>query len=270
MLHSGWVCWMHADPEGIMTGWPDVEEGVGGENAAPTIETDVPAADPPHSTEVEEPAPAEDAVPSWAVALGEGLAGVRAETASFRERARAQEDLIQRMQVRIEELQADQVRRLLGPVVVELAGLHASLAEASELDYERLGIGRVNKEFAFLADRLEGSLELLDVVSVEAEVGDSFDSRVHTASRRVPTADPSLDNTIATVQRQGFKFAHEAKTSIYARVTVYRYDPSAQTEPDPRRAVEDPATVDQPGIAAGHDQTTEPTQSLPTSADPNH
>jgi len=145
------------------------------------------------------------------------------------------------MQVRIEELQADQVRRLLGPVVGELAGLHADLAEAARLDYERLGLARVPREFSFLADRIERALELLDVVSVDAQPGQTFDSRLHAAGRRVLTGDRSLDGSIAAVQRQGFRFAHEAKTSLYARVTVYGYDASL----DVNQAVGEPAPIDE-------------------------
>lgn len=181
-------------------------------------------------------APAADPVmefkspPEWALQLADVLEQVRMEASMFRERARAQEDLIQRMQSRIEDLQGDQVRSLLGPVVTELAGLHANLAEAASLDYERLGVGRVAREFSFLADRLEGSLELLDVVSIGARPGDPFDSRLHMAARRVPTVDRALDGTIAAVQRQGFRFAREAKTTLYARVTVYSYDASLEVE----------------------------------------
>lgn len=212
-----------------MTDLPDTpNEGVPEYGEVETLD------DAPEVSDSATPAPEalaeSEGPPQWAVQMAEMLEEVKREASTFKDRARAQEDLIQRMQSRIEDLQADQVRSLLGPVVTELAGLHASLAEAASLDYERLGLERVAKEFGFLADRLEGSLELLDVVSVGARPGDPFDSRQHSAARRVPTADRTLDGTIAAVQRQGFRFARDSKTTLYARVTVFGYDASLEVE----------------------------------------
>lgn len=149
------------------------------------------------------------------------------------ERSRADQDIISRMQARIEALQADQVRALLGPVVTELAGLHADFAEAALRDYEVLGLARVKKEFGLLSSRIENALDLLGAVSVDAKPGQVFDSRLHTAARQTPTADAALDKTIAMVLRQGFAFQHEAKPALYARVNVYRYD-SAPDGPAPQ------------------------------------
>lgn len=144
------------------------------------------------------------------------------------ERGRADQDIIARMQARLEALQADQVRALLGPVVTELAGLHADFAEAAARDYEALGVARVRKEFSLLGDRVENALDQLGAVSVGAKPGQAFDSRLHTAARQTPTGDPARDKTIAAVLRQGFAFQHESKPALYARVNVYRYDSSLE------------------------------------------
>ncbi len=149
------------------------------------------------------------------------------------ERGRADQDIIARMQARLEALQADQVRALLGPVVTELAGLHADFAEAAARDYEVLGVARVRKEFSLLGSRVENALDQLGAVSVGAKPGQAFDSRLHTASRQTPTGDPARDKTIAAVLRQGFAFQHESKPALYARVDVYRYDSSLEAPAPP-------------------------------------
>jgi molecular chaperone GrpE (heat shock protein) len=139
--------------------------------------------------------------------------------------------LLAKMQSRIDALQGDQVRALFGPAVTELANLHAEFLEASDRDYERLGLARVKKELGLLADRLENAIDALGASSVAAEVGDPFDSRVHTAVRRVPTTDSALDATIAAVVRQGFTFDPAGKPALYARVSVYvqsSTDPAAE------------------------------------------
>lgn len=185
----------------------------------------------------------------WAERHGELLSAiqhVQSTVEALGERSRADQDIIARMQARLEALQADQVRALLGPVVTELAGLHADFAEAAARDYETLGLVRVRKEFALLGDRIENALELLGALSVGAKPGQAFDSRLHTAARQTPTGDRARDKTIAAVLRQGFAFQHESKPALYARVNVYRYDssleapaqPSESTPPSPSPKVE--------------------------------
>ena len=130
------------------------------------------------------------------------------------------------MQQRIEELQGDQVRALLSPVYQELASLHADLIEAAGKDYSVLPPERLPRELSFLLSRVDTSLHLLGLEPVGAAAGAPFDSRLHSAVRRVPTGRKSLDGVIETVQRQGFIFPGAAKASMYARVTVYAYDPT--------------------------------------------
>lgn len=151
---------------------------------------------------------------------------LKAGVERFHERSQAQETLIQRMQERITELQGDQVRALLSPLFSELASLHADLQEAAAKDYTVLPPERLPKELSFLVDRVETALQLVGLESVGATPGAEFDSRLHAAARRVPTDDPSLDRHLAAVQRQGFIFPGAPKASLYARVTVFSYDPA--------------------------------------------
>jgi molecular chaperone GrpE (heat shock protein) len=161
---------------------------------------------------------------SSVVAVTDAMAGMRADISLFQERSAAQESLITRMQQRIDELQGDQVRALLSPVYQELASLHADLLEAAGKDYSVLPPERLPRELSFLLSRVDTTLHLLGLESVGAAAGVPFDSRLHSAVRRVPTGRKSLDGVIATVQRQGFTFPGAAKASMYARVTVYAYD----------------------------------------------
>jgi molecular chaperone GrpE (heat shock protein) len=161
---------------------------------------------------------------SSVVAVTDAMAGIRADISMFQERSAAQESLITRMQQRIDELQGDQVRALLSPVYQELASLHADLLEAAGKDYSVLPPERLPRELSFLLSRVDTTLHLLGLESVGAAAGVPFDSRLHSAVRRVPTGRKSLDGVIATVQRQGFTFPGAAKASMYARVTVYAYD----------------------------------------------
>jgi len=171
-------------------------------------------------------------------------------------RSNADQDVISRMQARLEVLQVDQVRSLLGPVITELAGLHADFAQAAEQDYETLGITRVKKQFGFLGDRIENAIDLLGAVSIDAKPGQKFDSRLHAAVKQLPTGDPALDKTIASVSRQGFAFRHQSKPALYASVSVYRYDNSLEAsvpEPEPMPAATPAPAKDSPKPAVSTD-----------------
>jgi molecular chaperone GrpE (heat shock protein) len=163
---------------------------------------------------------------SSVMAVAEAIAGLRADASTFQERSAAQESLIARMQQRIEDLQGDQVRALLSPVYQELASLHADLTEAAGKDYSVIPPERLARELSFLVSRVDTALQLLGLESVGAAAGVQFDSRLHSAVRRVSTGRESLDGMIEDVQRQGFIFPGAAKASMYARVTVYTYDPT--------------------------------------------
>lgn len=147
------------------------------------------------------------------------------------ERLRADQDVIGRMQSRIEALQGDQLRALLGPAVIELANLHSAFVEATARDYERLGLDRVRKEFDVLLDRVESAIGALGAESIGARVGQPFDSRTHQAVKQVPTSDPAFDKTIAGVVRQGFTFDHAGKPALYARVQVHAFDGATCEQP---------------------------------------
>ncbi|WP_105034923.1 nucleotide exchange factor GrpE [Cryobacterium aureum] len=140
------------------------------------------------------------------------------------DRARSDQDIITRMQHRIDELQGDQMRALMGPAVSELAKLHAEVLASADLDYARLGVERVQAELARTADGVIDAINVLGADSIDAQLGEAFNSQLHTAVRRVPTNSAKLDRTIAEVQRQGFRFEGVAKPALYARVKVFAFE----------------------------------------------
>lgn len=158
---------------------------------------------------------------------------LKATVAKHHERSVAQEDLMQRMQDRIDELQRDQVRTLLGPVYEQLVSLHADLTEVADRDRVANAPDLLDKELRYLVTRVDSALQLLGLESVGAAPGVEFDSRLHAATRRVPTGTASRDRTIEHVSRQGFTFPGAKKVSMHARVTVYEYDPALDRDPAP-------------------------------------
>lgn len=156
-----------------------------------------------------------------------GIAGLTSRVTAFNERSAAQESIITRMQQRLEELQGDQVRALLRPVFEQLGALHGDITAIAERELKVGNDARLGKELAFLANRVETAFESLGLVSVEADTGVEFDSRLHAAVRSKPTPEAALDKSIAEVQRQGFMTPGTTKPELHARVVVYSYDPHA-------------------------------------------
>jgi molecular chaperone GrpE (heat shock protein) len=183
---------------------------------------------------------------------------LRAQVEAFHERSRAHEDVISRMQARIEDLQADQVRALLGPVATELATLHGELAEIAGRDPGSMTVERVTKEVGLLVHRVESGLELLGMQTVAAAPGVAFDRRWHSAIRRVPTGEPDLDQTIASVVRQGFGAEGATRASVMARVAVYQYDPDLGSPGDGARPAAPSPLADPPPAGSGRPEEASP------------
>lgn len=150
------------------------------------------------------------------------LAAMASALERFHSRAEQYESIIRRMQSRVEELQADQVRELLKPVIVKLAALHTE-ASAAEVRAAGRADDSARKDYDYFVSELEETLSLLDVESIGVVEGDVFDAAKHAARRRVDTDDVSLDRRIAKVVRQGFSFVGADRVLLPAMVTVYRH-----------------------------------------------
>jgi molecular chaperone GrpE (heat shock protein) len=166
-----------------------------------------------------------DAAAGGAAVTSDELAAMANALERFHGRAEQYEAIIRGMQSRIEELQADQVRELLKPVIVRLAALHTEATDA-ELRASTREDDSARKDFDFFASEIEESLGLLDIESINVSALDEFDPAKHAARRRIATDDPTLDKRIAKVSRQGFSYVGAARVFIPAEVNVYRFEPS--------------------------------------------
>lgn len=183
------------------------------------------------------PEPASDTPES--VATDDDLVPVAKETLTamtdalerFHGRAEQYETIIRRMQNRVEELQSDQVRELLKPVIIKLATLHteasAGVARASGREDDS-----ARKDFDYFVSEIEETLGLLDIESLDVSPLDEFDPARHAARRRVETSDPGLDRRVERVLRQGFTYIGSVRTLVPAMVTVYRFVPPADSIED--------------------------------------
>lgn len=177
-------------------------------------------------------------------ALSVSFQALAAQAERSHDRAQAREQVIERMQERLAELQGDQVRALYGPVIQELAALLAEVSDAALHDFAETPPEKIAVEFSFIADRIEGTLTLLGLESVGAAEGIAFDARKHRAGRSLPTSDEERDRTIAAVRRQGYAFPGAPRTALYALVDVYRL----HTEVPPVAVAQEPGDVkDAPG-----------------------
>ncbi len=175
----------------------------------------------PPPTEVAPASTTTDADGTDTMPAGELLAMVSA-IERFHGRAEEYESIIRRMQSRIEELQADQVRELLKPVIVKLASLHSEMTDAKDRAQDR-GDDVARKDYDFFATEIEDALSLLDIESIGAAPMDEFVASRHAARRRVDTDDPALDRRIAKVMRQGFTYVGAERVFLPAMVNVYRH-----------------------------------------------
>lgn len=183
-----------------------------------------PTAARPHEADQPETTPpgGDDGTQSANFVPVDELAAMTDALERFHGRAEQYESIIRRMQSRIEELQADQVRELLKPVVLKLASLHTEAAEAEARASTRED-DSARKDFDYFVSEIEEVLSLLDIESIKVATGDEFDASKHAARRRVDTNDPSLDRRVGKILRQGFTFVGAERVFVPAMVNVYRY-----------------------------------------------
>ncbi len=160
--------------------------------------------------------------------LGDLDGSVRA----FADRAEFYEDLVHKLQNRVESLQVDQVQQLLGPVLTRLAILITQSADAAQLARIHGEGYQADVEFEYFHDALLETLDLVGVESVGAAPGAPFDRSMHASRKTVRTGEQGLDWTIAKVLRQGLVRAGAERAFLPAQVSVYRYDADLDSSVD--------------------------------------
>lgn len=157
---------------------------------------------------------------------------------SFSERSATYEQTIRTLHSEASDLRQDQVRAILKPIFEGLASLHTEATKAQGAARDRDPVSA--DDFAFFARSIEELFSLYDIDSVGARVGAPANSGRHHISQVKKTDDPSLDGTVARVQRQGFSVAGSERTLLPAQVTVYRYrgpDHDADTGTTPEAGI---------------------------------
>lgn len=167
--------------------------------------------------------------------LGDLDDSVRALT----DRTEFYEDLVRKLQNRVESLQVDQVQQLLGPVLTRLAILVTQSADAAQLARVHGEGYRADVEFEYFHDALIETLDLIGVESVGAAPGAVFDRSVHASRKTVRTGDQGLDWTVAKVLRQGLVRPGSERAFLPAQVSVYRYDAELNSSADDPHANEE-------------------------------
>lgn len=163
--------------------------------------------------------------------LGETLASIEASLTAFHERARALERTNENLYALTQKLQEDSVFDMLRPLFERLSALHANALDCASFTKDP----SAHDDFHDLAEQVLSIFQLFDIESVEAEVGGTFESRLHNAFQKKTTDDESKDGTIARVRRQGFIRSGRERVYLPAQVAVYRYSaPAAEPAGDPQ------------------------------------
>ena len=160
------------------------------------------------------------------------LGGLDKNVRALSDRSEFYEDLVRKLQNRVESLQVDQVQQLLGPVLTRLAILVTQSADAAQLARIHGEGYRADVEFEYFHDALLETLDLVGVESVGAAPGAPFDRSVHASRKTVRTGEQGLDWTVAKVLRQGLVRAGGERAFLPAQVSVYRYDADLDSSVD--------------------------------------
>lgn len=199
-------------------------------------------ADPGEDLEVEDRSSLDDGrsigEPLDLVGIETRLGAMGSQLEMFHARSEQYESIIRRMQSKIEDLQSDQVRTLLKPVINRLAVLYTEAVSAAQRAADR-GDLKSQKDFGYFADEVEEGLGMLDIESLDTKVDDEFDAARHAARGATVTGDQSLDRKVAGVVRQGFTYVGAERVFLPALVKVYRFDPDAVVPHDVQATIDE-------------------------------
>lgn len=144
----------------------------------------------------------------------------------FNARSTAQESIIEKLHDANQQLRIGEAEEWFLPVRLALVQLYGDLqsyqASLSESDELREVLSKVT---GFVA-RVEQLLDSLDLVPLGTKVGDVFDARQQLGIKSIATEDVTLANTVAAVERMGFRKPNRPKPEAYSRVSVFRHTPT--------------------------------------------
>jgi len=127
-----------------------------------------------------------------------------------------QSDLVDRLHAENLELRAGELRSAQLPLVRDLLRLHDDVGRMRE------AAGESAEDLRLVQESLVDTLARNGVEAIAPETGEPFDPQLHSAAGVEPTEDESLDRTVATVTRQGFRWESGDVIRV-SEVRAYRY-----------------------------------------------
>jgi molecular chaperone GrpE (heat shock protein) len=127
-----------------------------------------------------------------------------------------QSDLVDRLHAENLELRAGELRSAQLPLVRDLLRLHDDVGRMRE------AAGESAEDLRLVQDSLVDTFARNGVEAIAPETGEPFDPQLHSAAGVEPTEDESLDRTVATVTRQGFRWESGDVIRV-SEVRAYRY-----------------------------------------------
>lgn len=135
-----------------------------------------------------------------------------------------QTELTQKLHAENQSLRAGELRSAQMPLVRDLLRLSDDLERM-------LGVATESVEdLTVVRDSLLDILGRNGIQRFEAEHGEPFDPRVHSAAGAAPTDDEQLDRTVAEVVRPGFRW-DSGEVIRVVEVRAYRLNGSAERNP---------------------------------------
>jgi molecular chaperone GrpE (heat shock protein) len=127
-----------------------------------------------------------------------------------------QSDLVDRLHAENLELRAGELRSAQLPLVRDLLRLHDDVGRMRE------AAGESGEDLRLVQESLVDTLARNGVEAIAPEIGEPFDSRLHSAAGIEPTEDESLDRTVAAVTRQGFRWESGDVIRV-SEIRAFRY-----------------------------------------------
>ena len=145
-----------------------------------------------------------------------------AQAAREHDRARAREQVIDRLHADVQQARAGEARELLRPAVTDLRRLRDDLCAQARSVPEMMARAEVAVLLESYADSVVLILERCGIIVVRPEPLTAFDPRRQQASGVAETSDPELDGAIASVVSDGYAEEATGRQVAPARVMVYR------------------------------------------------
>ncbi|GFJ86569.1 hypothetical protein Prum_002110 [Phytohabitans rumicis] len=156
-------------------------------------------------------------------ALTGSVEDMRRDMAASRDRAAAQERVIERLHEENERLRSGERMLLLRPVLTDLLRLRNDLLRQAGTLPEEMSIAQTAELLESFAYSVEMALSRCGVEVVRPEVGTAFDPAGQRATRVVAAPSPQLDGTVAGVLGDGYLDTVTNRALAAATVLVQRW-----------------------------------------------